>query len=181
MPREGVVAAARVLLDLARPIIDDNLAGLTDDEYLWEPAADCWSVRRRGEVRSPGCWGKGEWVVEASPDGAVEPALTTIAWRLLHAYDCASDFADRAFGGPGHDWDEIEVPPDAATAAALMTGCLDDLQARLADADDDSLARTPDPFFGRLGFELLMKALHETIHHCAEIGVLRSLRRAAPS
>ncbi len=24
-----------------------RLDGLTDDEYLWEPVSDCWSVRRR--------------------------------------------------------------------------------------------------------------------------------------
>ena len=29
-----------------------RLAGLTDEEYFWEPVADCWSVRPRGTARS---------------------------------------------------------------------------------------------------------------------------------
>jgi hypothetical protein len=28
---------------------EERLAGLTDAEYLWEPVANCWSVRRRDE------------------------------------------------------------------------------------------------------------------------------------
>ncbi len=33
-----------------------RLSGLTDEEYLWEPVAGCWNLRRRGEgagLRSP--------------------------------------------------------------------------------------------------------------------------------
>ena len=29
-----------------------RLEGLTDEEYLWEPVADCWSVRRRADART---------------------------------------------------------------------------------------------------------------------------------
>jgi DinB superfamily len=31
----------------------DRLDGLTDDEYLWEPAAGCWSMRPRGTGAAP--------------------------------------------------------------------------------------------------------------------------------
>lgn len=172
-----VVRAASALLAEARPLIDKNLAGLTDEEYLWEPVADCWSVRRRGDIRSPDCWGRDAWVVEVSADGSVEPAITTIAWRLMHAYDCTADFASRAFGGPGHDWNDIEVAADATTAVAMMTAALDDLRAALAEGENAVLAGV-DPFFQRPRSELLVKALHEAIHHCAEIGIMRSFWRA---
>ena len=165
-----MVGTIGALLDLARPVIDANLDGLTDDEYLWEPVAGCWSVRRRQDVRSPGCWGKGDWVVEHAPDGSVQPALTTIGWRLMHAYDCTADYGDRAFGGEGHELDDVEVTPSAAVAVGMMIGALDDLRASLdAAATDDAALVAPD---------LLVPALHEAIHHCAEIGVLRAWWRA---
>jgi hypothetical protein len=173
-----LVVSATALLSEARPIIEHNLADLSDAEYLWEPAKDCWSVRRRDEVRSPGCWGRGEWVVEVSPDGTSEPAMTTIAWRLMHAYDCATDFASRALGGAGHDWNEIEVPPSASTAVEMMLSGLDEISVALGDAEDEILNAADDPAFHRPRWELLLKALHEPIHHCAEIGVLRALFRS---
>jgi hypothetical protein len=169
--------AAGALLNEARPIIDHNLAGLSDQEYLWEPVANCWSLRRRDEIRSPGCWGRGDWVVEVSPDGATEPAMTTIAWRLLHAYDCATDFAGRALGGAGHDWNDIDVPADAATAVEMVSNGLDEMSTALA-RQQDGVLRADDPTFRRPRWELLMKALHEPIHHCAEVGVLRALWRS---
>lgn len=30
----------------------DRLAGMTDEEYLWEPVAGCWSIRPRTEAQS---------------------------------------------------------------------------------------------------------------------------------
>ncbi len=64
--------------------------------YLWEPAPGCWSVRRRTQLTSTDSWGRGEYAVETSFDGSQEPTTTTIAWRLLHAYDCFRDCASRA-------------------------------------------------------------------------------------
>ena len=165
------------LLDEARPLIDANLRGLTDEEYHWEPVAGCWAVRRREDVRSPDCWGKGDWVVETNLSGTETPPTTTIGWRLLHAYDCTNDFTSRAFGRGPRDWDEIEVPGDAATAVALMTGALDQLQRDLAGPDDGVLLGELDPSFGKPRWRLLDKALLEAIAHCSEIGVLRTLHR----
>jgi hypothetical protein len=40
------------------------LGGITADEYFWEPASPCWSVRRCGpQVRG---WGSGEFVTYAA-------------------------------------------------------------------------------------------------------------------
>ena len=59
-----------------------RLDGLTDDEYFWEPVADCWNVRPRGTGTAPIQAGSGAMTVDfAFP--APEPApVTTIAWRL---------------------------------------------------------------------------------------------------
>ena len=166
------------LLEEARPILDGNLHGLTDEEYFWEPAAGCWGVRRRTDVRSRDCWGKGDWVVETDLSGAgTTPTTTTVGWRLLHAYDCTNDFTSRAFGRGPRDWNDIEVPGDAATAVALMTSALDQLQADLAGEDDAILFGDLDPDFRKPPWRLVDKALLEAIAHVSEIGALRTLHR----
>jgi hypothetical protein len=52
-----------------------RLEGLTDEEYLWEPVKDCWSVR-------PGP--DGRLVLESVWPAPEPPPVTTIAWRMVH-------------------------------------------------------------------------------------------------
>ena len=59
----------------------------------------------------------------------------------------------------------------------MMSGAVTTLRHELAHADDDVLAALDDET-GRPRWWLLDKALHESIHHCAEIGVMRTLFRA---
>ena len=41
-----------------------TLTGLTDDVFLWEPFACCWTVHRRTETRAASADGCGEWVMD---------------------------------------------------------------------------------------------------------------------
>jgi hypothetical protein len=52
-----------------------RLAGLTDDEYLWEPVPGCWSLRPSA---------RGGFGLEGSRPEPSPPPVTTIAWRLMH-------------------------------------------------------------------------------------------------
>lgn len=55
--------------DQAREKAQVRLKGLGDEEYLWEPVPDCWSIRRRGEAATPRAFGPGEWVLDlGDPD-----------------------------------------------------------------------------------------------------------------
>lgn len=55
--------------DRAREMAQVRLIGLTDEEYLWEPVPDCWTLRRRGEAVTPRAFGPGEWVLDlGAPD-----------------------------------------------------------------------------------------------------------------
>ncbi|MBD0839448.1 MULTISPECIES: DinB family protein [unclassified Streptomyces] len=55
--------------DQAREMAQVRLTGLDDEEFLWEPAPGCWSVRRRGEATTPRAFGPGEWVLDlGAPD-----------------------------------------------------------------------------------------------------------------
>src|SRR6266511_4211947 len=58
------VAALAAQLDSTMGILYERLAGLTDEEYLWEPAPSCWSLRPRGQHRTAKAYGKGDWVWE---------------------------------------------------------------------------------------------------------------------
>ena len=52
-----------------------RMAGLTDEEYRWEPVEGCWSVRQGGD---------GAWTVDWARSEPPPPPFTTIAWRLIH-------------------------------------------------------------------------------------------------
>ena len=58
--------------------LERRFEGMSDDEYLWEPADGCWSIRRRPD----GTWS--DEFVMPSPDPA---PFTTIAWRMWHLID----------------------------------------------------------------------------------------------
>ncbi len=62
----------------ARP----RLQGLTDEEYLWEPAPHAWSLRRRGEARSSMAAGRGEWLLDAAYAGWI--AGVRDLYRAVH-------------------------------------------------------------------------------------------------
>ena len=155
--------------------IEPNLAGLTDEAYTWEPTPGCWSIRLRSELEGVDHWGKGDWVVETSFDGSVEPTGATIAWRLMHAYDCFADYSSKAFGHGARDWNDIEVPSDASTAVKMMTEAVQSLRYDLDHQNDAVLIAASDDAWEHPRWLLLDKALLEWIHHCAEVGVLRQL------
>jgi hypothetical protein len=50
--------------DCAREMAQVRLTGLSDEEYLWEPAPGSWSIRRRGEAATPRAFGPGDWVLD---------------------------------------------------------------------------------------------------------------------
>ncbi|MFJ9821752.1 DinB family protein [Streptomyces sp. NPDC101151] len=55
--------------DCAREKAEVRLAGLGDEEYLWEPVPGCWSIRRRAEAATPRAFGPGDWVLDqGAPD-----------------------------------------------------------------------------------------------------------------
>jgi hypothetical protein len=158
-----------------------RLSGLTDEEYFWEPVADCWSLRERD----------GQWVLDEA-DPVPEPApVTTIAWRIIHlaAYNLAARtstfFGDGSVPGdaPMHDPRHVpaDLPGTAAEAIAFFERHYQDWHRAVAELDDETLSRPLGP---RGGFyrkdsmaALIVHVNRETIHHGGEIGVLRDLYR----
>jgi len=106
-----------------RYLVRPRLEGLTDEEYLWEPAPGSWSIRPRHEATSSHAAGAGELVMDyAWPEPEPAP-LTTIAWRIAHVVvGCfapspysqrESDGDDRVRRAPSPRRGERSPPPGA--------------------------------------------------------------------
>jgi uncharacterized damage-inducible protein DinB len=156
-----------------------RLEGLSDDEYLWEPAPGCWSIRPTDSDR---------WRSDGSlPRPDPEP-FTTIAWRLWHLIDLyGENRAPRWLDVPeqggaiGLDDPNGSPPPTAAAALLLLERAHQRWDAHLAIVTDEQLAERVGPVGGqyadRTRTNYVLHMLDEYIHHGAEVALLRDLWR----
>jgi hypothetical protein len=153
--------------------VRDRCNGLTQEEYLWEPVAGCWSVRDNDGVMS---------VDHVEPDPEPAP-VTTIAWRLWHiGSSCLSGYTQGGLGPwplPVHDreWfmdvDQALVAVDTAWAA-FRGG----LGALGEDRMNAALGEYWGPYAENSWADLVLHAQDELSHHGAEIALLRDLYAA---
>ncbi|MFI7060843.1 DinB family protein [Kribbella sp. NPDC050124] len=160
-----------------------RLQGLTDDEYLWEPATPAWSVRPDAD---------GRIVVDHQDPVPDPPPVTTIAWRLVHigvgcfATRTSAFFGDGSVPDDADMFDPRHIPADLPGTAADGLAFLDFWYRRWNESiralSESELSRPLGPkgsFFAEdtmLG--LITHLNRETIHHGAEISLLRDLYRA---
>jgi hypothetical protein len=162
-----------------------KLEGLTDDEYFWEPVADCWSVRPRAAATAPVLGGSGDFVSEfAFPEPDSAP-VTTIALRLVHLIVGVYGIRNaNHFGGPPIDYFTYEHPATAAAALADLDGAHNRWVAGVQQLGNEGLERPVGKAEGPYAahpFVLLVTHIHrEVIHHGAEILLLRDLYRSRP-
>lgn len=149
----------------------ERLTGLTDEEYLWEPVGDMWSVRRH-ERSEPTVDGAGERDVDPPP-------VSTIAWRLWHiSIDCFDDYT-RRFGGDTADASSVWTM-SAEEAVALLIGKWTSYRTLVAGRRWwDELGERWDFWSASSVADMAMHASNELVHHAAEIGLLRDLYRAS--
>jgi DinB superfamily len=158
-------------LDEVRSRQRSRLAGLTQEEYLWEPVPGCWTVSEHD----------GAWHVPARARPEPVPApVTTIAWRLWHiASDCLADYTERGLGPrpllvAGTDWygrvDEALIALEHA-----WTGFREGVEALGDDGIWSPLGERWGPYAREPWAALVLHALDEVAHYGAEIGLLRDL------
>ena len=89
-----------------RELFWPRLEGLTDEEYLWEPAPGSWSIRPRTEATTSHAAGAGDLVMDyAWPEPDPAP-MTTIAWRIAHVVvGCFAERTGNHFGGDPTDYE----------------------------------------------------------------------------
>jgi DinB superfamily len=161
-----------------------RLRGLTDDEYLWEPLPDCWSIR-------PGP--DGRWTADAAPADAIPTEqlapFTTIAWRMAHisvgcfATRVSTFFGDGTIPDDADMFDERHKPASLPPTAVDGLDDLEETYRRWHDAisvlDAQQLLTPLGPkgswFANDPMAELILHINREVMHHGGEIGVLRDL------
>jgi hypothetical protein len=156
-------------------VLTDRLAGLTDEEYLWQPAPDVWTVR-------PNPAG-GRNLVDSevwAPTGAAAP-VRTIAWSVGHLGSGVAIRTDWLVGGHRAESTDFDWPLTADAGIRLM---LDGLAlwrnglATMTDADLDTVGRSAyphglDPELPLI--EIVWWVAKELIWHSAEIWLMRDL------
>lgn len=166
----------------ARPRLD----GLTDDEYFWQPVANCWNVRRRAPHSAEPQPGSGPFTVDFAWPEPVPAPVTTISWRLVHIIVgvLGARIASH-FGGEPYDYFSYPYPGTAREAVdeldrlyarwldGLRAWSLDDLAVQVGDAEPHDFREAP-----RL--DLVLHIHRELIHHLAEIALLRDLYANRP-
>jgi DinB superfamily len=157
-----------------------RLAGLTDDEYFAEPAASCWSLRRRGTSTAPIALGAGDYVLEYALPQPEPPPVTTIAWRLAHIIvGVLGARVASHFGGPAMAWDTFDYAPTADAALAQLDAGYAAWTVGVRSLGAAGLARPCGPAERHWATaslaELVLHINREVIHHGAEVCLLRDL------
>lgn len=150
-----------------------RLAGLTDDEYFWEPVPGCCTVRRTesGDYRAD------------DADRPGNPPFTTIAWRLWHLIENYGAKRQPRWLGverpPGGFERDDPAPATAAEAIAVLARAHDFWQDLLQELPAASWWEPLGPVAGEYAESdkaaLVLHHLDEQIHHGAELGVMRDL------
>ncbi|MER5871467.1 DinB family protein [Streptomyces sp. NPDC002044] len=187
-------ATERLVGRIAGPSMDSGdgaetkTVPMTDEEYLWEPVPDCWSVRRRADgpgARATLLAGAGPWGRDAAAyPHPWPPPFTTLAWRLSHLAEMLSLRAEHTVGARVRTRDDHVVSGDAAGAVAALTEGAAAWRKALAAADDAALdtvghctyphgSDAEEPFL-----DIVWWVNQEVLHHGAEIALLRDLYRS---
>jgi hypothetical protein len=155
-----------------------RLAGLTDDEFFWEPVDGCWSLRRKAELRTPlpDDAAPGDWWIEDIRPAPEPPPFTTIAWLVSHlilvTWNWNAIIAGRAVAS------EPALPATATDAVALWNEVISIFEQMVGEFSDDDLLAEVDAWGGRVARTFLVShVITEVLHHAAEVGRLRDLYR----
>lgn len=195
-PRTGHTGPAPAGIDWNAQLLDQltfhwehllrpQLAGLTDDEYIWEPVPGMWSVRPRGASVTPPGAGSGDRVLDFAFPAPEPPPVTTIAWRLVHVIVGVFGMRVHAhFGGRPVDFDSHVCAATAAGALAQLDEAYHRWTEGVAALGVDGLARPCGPAEGPYAdaplATLVLHIHREVIHHGAEIALMRDLYAASP-
>jgi len=154
--------------------LSPRLEGLTDDEYFWEPVANCWTIRRRPDNSFMIDW---TW---PNPD---PPPVTTIAWRLAHiAVPVFGIRASQHFGDGSLSIASTKWPGGAEQALEMLHSHYQAWHDGVATLDERALLSPVGEAEGQWADHsfatLVLHINREVMHHGAEIALLRDLYRA---
>ena len=159
--------------DYITEVLFERLDGLTDEEYVWEPAAEVWTVRLVDGRPTP------DAEVWAPTGGGAPPR--TLAWSLGHLGDGLMQRADWLVGSHSLKRGDLTWPMTAAEGVAFAKAGISGL-ARRAGPDDrrgprhrrpERLSRRPRPELPLI--EIVWWVSKELLFHAGEIWFVRDL------
>lgn len=160
--------------DLTWSLLELHLEQLTPADFLWEPAARCWTVRSDVD---------GVWVPdwrEPEPEPAPIPTIGWVSWHIGWWWTVTMDHAQ---GRSPRDRSEIGWPGEGSATIGWLRGLRTDWLAvvdRLTEADLDATAPFPWPSNPeRTVAHMVGWVNSELMKNTAEIGQLRLLRAAS--
>jgi hypothetical protein len=159
-------------------VLTDRLAGLTDEEFLWEPAAECWTVREGPDGRPV------PDVESWAPTGDAGSPPRTLAWSIDHLGAGAFERADYLVGSHSLQPGDLTWPMTADAGVRFMLDGLAawrDGLAQMTDEDLDTVGRSAyphglDPELPLM--EIVWWVNKELVFHAGEIWLARDLHAA---
>ena len=169
MLRDGL----RRAFDNTRWLLDD----VGEEDCFWEPGTPCWSVRSRA-TPSRG-WGAGEWVCEDEWPPPEPLPITSIAWRLAHLGAWTDVYGAWTFEGRQLDLGDLDVPGSRDGLVQWVHAAQDRFTTHVEALEEDELTDQRPAHFGidMPVHRLVDIIVSEHVHHGAEVGLLRDLRR----
>lgn len=157
-------------------VLEERLTGLTDEEYLWEPAPEVWTIRRTpdGPKADAEIW---------PPTGEAAPPRT-LAWSIWHLGAGQQMRADYLVGDHRLQLGDLALPITAVEGVEFMKSGLaawrNGLES-MTDEDLDTVGRSSyphglDPQLPLI--EIVWWLNKELIFHSAEIWYVRDLYAA---
>ncbi|SFQ55130.1 DinB superfamily protein [Amycolatopsis arida] len=172
-PPESRCALLRWQFDLTWSLLDLHLNELRPEDFRWEPAPLCWTVRP-----GPG----GTWVpdwADSEPDPIPVPTVGWLTWHLGWWWTVTLDHAE---GRVPRERTDVDWPGPGTPTVEWLRGLRRDWLAvlnRLTDADLDEPAPFPWPRdSGHTVAQMVAWVNAELMKNAAEIGQLRLLRAA---
>ena len=159
-------------------VTTERLAGLTDEEYLWEAAPTAWSVRRGPDGRATP--DAETW----APTGESGTPPRTLAWSIGHLGAGVAERADYLVGSHSLQPGDLVWPMTAAEGVAFMSSGLSAWRnglGEMTDEDLDTVGRSAyphglDPTLPLM--EIVWWVNKELIFHAGEIWLMRDLYAA---
>ncbi|MFE7457627.1 DinB family protein [Streptomyces sp. NPDC057554] len=161
--------------DLTWSLFEYHMERIEPDDFLWEPAANCWTVRRSAD----GTWTP-DWA-DTEPDPVPVPTIGWLSWHMGWWWSVATDHARSRTPRGRHS---VIWPGAGAPAVEWLRGlrtewltALDGLTA----TDLASPARFPQQDDAQYTVAHMIAWVNaELMKNVAEIGQLRLQRAAAP-
>lgn len=159
--------------DYITDVLEARLDGTSDEEYLWEPATEVWTVRLVDGRPKPDV----EWW---PPEGAAAPPRT-LAWTLGHLGDGMATRADWMVGSHSMQRGDLTWPMTAAEGIEFARSGIDAWRKgldQMTDEDLDTVGRSAyphglDPELPLI--EIVWWVSKELVFHSAEAWLMRDL------